>query len=52
MYPRTFAGLLECYAAAIPFFRNSVVSDLMFAGAFFGAAALVAARNEKAAVRA
>jgi hypothetical protein len=48
MYPRTLAGLLECYAAAVPFFRNSVIGDLVFAGAFFGLSALVAARDEKA----
>jgi hypothetical protein len=48
MYPRTLAGLLECYAAAVPFFRNSVIGDLVFAGAFFGASALVAAREGKA----
>lgn len=45
MYPRTLAGLVECYAAAIPFFRgqspllNSLVSDLVFTAALFGAAA-------------
>jgi hypothetical protein len=48
MYPRTFAGLVECYAAAIPFFRNSLAGDLVFAGAFFGVSALVAARESKA----
>jgi hypothetical protein len=41
MYPKTLPGLAECYAMAIPFFRNTVVSDLLFAGAFFGIAALL-----------
>jgi hypothetical protein len=41
MYPKTLAGLAECYAMAIPFFRNTVVSDLLFTGAFFGLAALL-----------
>ena len=36
MYPKTLAGLAECYTMAIPFFRNTAVSDLLFAGAFFG----------------
>jgi len=37
MYPRTFAGLLACYDAGIPFFRRAVEGDLLFAAAMFGA---------------
>jgi hypothetical protein len=40
LYPRTAAGLAACYAAAIPFFRNTVASDLLCAGLLFGAFAL------------
>ncbi|MBI5217083.1 MAG: hypothetical protein HY960_15110 [Ignavibacteriae bacterium] len=36
MYPRTFAGLIECYVAAIPFFRNSVLGDFAYVTAMFG----------------
>jgi len=36
MYPKTFNGLIACYVAGLPFFRNSVVSDLLFTAAFFG----------------
>lgn len=36
MYPVNTAGLIECYAAAIPFFRNSVLGDLFYTGVFFG----------------
>jgi hypothetical protein len=36
MYPRTFSGLLECYVAAIPFFRNTLAGDLFYVGAMFG----------------
>jgi hypothetical protein len=36
MYPMTLSGLSACYAAAIPFFRNEVVADLVFSFAFFG----------------
>ncbi len=36
MYPKTLGGLMLCYAAGLPFFRTAVVSDLLFAGAFFG----------------
>jgi len=30
MYPRTSAGLAACFAAAVPFFRNTLESDLVF----------------------
>jgi hypothetical protein len=36
LYPRTFAGLMVCYTAAIPFFRNSLIGDLAFTAALFG----------------
>ncbi|MEK7083951.1 MAG: DUF6580 family putative transport protein [Patescibacteria group bacterium] len=36
MYPLTFAGLLESYAMAIPFFRNSLIGDLFFTGVLVG----------------
>lgn len=36
MYPATLSGLLECYAAAIPFFRNTLLGDLTYAAAMFG----------------
>ena len=41
MYPRTGAGLIECYAAALPFFRNTVASDLSYTAALFGGFALL-----------
>ena len=40
-YPPTLAGLSECYVAAIPFFRNTLVSDLLFSAALFGGYALL-----------
>jgi hypothetical protein len=36
MYPRTLAGLEACYVAAIPFYRNDLVSTALTAGALFG----------------
>lgn len=36
-YPRTPAGLLECYAAGIPFLRNGLLGDLLYTGLLFGA---------------
>lgn len=37
MYPPTWQGLLACYVAALPFFRNSLLSSLLFSGLLFGA---------------
>jgi hypothetical protein len=42
MYPRTFAGLATCYTAAIPFYRNDLVSTAITAGALFGLPVLAA----------
>jgi hypothetical protein len=36
-YPHNFPGLIECYVAAIPFFRNTLLGDLVYVGALFGA---------------
>lgn len=36
MYPHNLAGLLQCYTAAIPFFRNTLAGDLFYVGAMFG----------------
>jgi hypothetical protein len=35
-YPKNFSGLVACYLAAIPFFRNTVLGDLFYAALFFG----------------
>lgn len=34
MYPKTISGLIECYVAAIPFFRNSIIGDLVYTTIF------------------
>lgn len=36
LYPKTLAGLMECYTLAIPFFRNTLLGDLLYTGALFG----------------
>ncbi|MGH8004748.1 MAG: DUF6580 family putative transport protein [Limisphaerales bacterium] len=41
MYPPTWAGLAQCYAAALPFFRNTAVSDLVYFNAFVAVAAFL-----------
>lgn len=41
LYPRTLAGLIMCYTAAIPFFRNSLIGDMAYAATLFGGFALL-----------
>ena len=36
-YPHNWAGLIECYVMALPFLKNSVVSNLIYTAIFFGA---------------
>jgi hypothetical protein len=31
-YPHTFAGLIACYTAGVPFFQNTVLGDLFYTG--------------------
>jgi len=40
-FPRTWAGLVECYTAALPFFRNTLASDAVYSAALFGGHALL-----------
>lgn len=35
MYPHTADGLIACYAAAVPFYQNDLLSTLVFSGLFF-----------------
>jgi hypothetical protein len=42
LYPHTLAGLEACYVAAIPFYRNDLVSTALTAGALFGLPVLAA----------
>jgi hypothetical protein len=37
LYPMTFAGLMTCYYAGLPFFRRAVEGDLFFTAAMFSA---------------
>jgi hypothetical protein len=40
-YPMTFGGLAICYEMAIPFFRNEILSTLVYSGVLFGIFELV-----------
>jgi len=42
MYAHTWSGLAECYNMALPFFRNTAMSDLVYTGALFGLYSLAA----------
>jgi hypothetical protein len=48
-YPKTFAGLMTCYAAGIPFFRHTLVGDMLFTAVLFGlpAAAVALAHSDR-----
>lgn len=40
LYSRTWAGLAECYTMALPFFRNTLLGDLLYGAILFGVYAL------------
>ena len=40
-YPKTPAGLLQCYVAALPFLKYKLLGDLLWSGAIFGSYAVV-----------
>ncbi len=41
MYARTFAGLLECYTMALPFFRGTLAGDLVYTALLVGGFSLL-----------
>ena len=43
-YPQTAEGLVACYVAAVPFFRNALLGDGFYAAVLFGAWALAESR--------
>lgn len=45
LYALSVAGLLECYAAALPFWGRTLAGDLFYSGALFGMYALLARRT-------
>lgn len=50
LYPKTFAGQIEAYIMALPFFRNSLLGDLFYTGLMFGSYEFVKALIAKRAV--
>ncbi len=51
LYAHTLQGMIDCYVAALPFLRTSLIADLVFTAALFGAYALAtkAVTSNKAA---
>ncbi|TWT88767.1 hypothetical protein Mal64_22550 [Pseudobythopirellula maris] len=49
LYPHTGAGLMACYAAAVPFFRAMLTGDVVYTALVFGAAMLAGMRAPQAA---
>jgi len=45
MYPRTASGLITCYVAGLPFYRNDLISTAIVAGLAFGVPVLVRRMN-------
>ena len=41
LYPLTIDGFISCYIAAIPFYKNTLLSDLFFSSILFGSIYLV-----------
>jgi hypothetical protein len=52
-YPKTWAGLADCYILALPFFRNSLLSTLAYSYVLIGGYAWMARRasTQTAAVK-
>lgn len=44
MYPKDFGGLIACYTAGIPFFKNTVMGDLFYTALLFSVFELSARR--------
>ena len=47
LYPRTPAGLVACFVAGIPFFQNTLLSNLLYANLLFGGMAIAENRFVK-----
>jgi len=48
-YPKTLSGLALCYTMALPFFRNGLTSDVIFAVTFFSIPVAIEIFRSKAA---
>ena len=46
-YPRNLQGLVECYTAALPFFRGTLIGDWLFAGVGMAALEMLRTRESR-----
>jgi hypothetical protein len=46
MYVHNWSGIVSCYTLALPFFRNTLMSDAVFTAALFGIYALATHRQK------
>ena len=46
MYSHDIAGLIQCYVAALPFLRTTIVSDLLFSGLLLSAYEVVLTQRD------
>jgi len=51
LYPHTWSGLASCFVAAIPFFWNTVSSQIFFGSLLFGIHRLIRRKNPLQATR-
>jgi hypothetical protein len=49
VYSKDITGLLSCYAAALPFLKNAIISQFFYSAVFFGGFELV--KNKVLAVQ-
>ena len=47
LYPHTMAGLSHCFVMALPFFRNTALSDAVYTVGLFGLYALASRADER-----
>jgi len=45
LYPKTLAGLMECYMMALPFFENQILGDFFYLAVLYGLYAVLARAN-------
>lgn len=52
LYPVTWAGLITCYTAALPFYRNALVASVAYTAILFGADEIYRRRHSELAATA
>jgi len=50
LYPHTLAGIEQCYILAIPFFRSTLISTVLYSLVFFAGFELISKRSDDAAL--